>query len=149
MLSGKLADYIAGREEILIGAHHTISSSAQKKWRALITKAIKVGELALLDYTGHPVVVGALTTTTVSKTSSKARVAWRILLDENIKEIDSTHNGKASVMEAIKWLKSNGGNRITNKGSSDTLTWLDDNKTEQVVAKKTVSSALSSARKPA
>lgn len=51
MLTGKLATYDAGDgEEILMGAHFTISSAAHRKWRELIAKSVDSGELVLLDF---------------------------------------------------------------------------------------------------
>jgi hypothetical protein len=82
-----------------------------------------------------------------SSESAEARVAWRIVLFDKIKDIDSAAGGKATVREAIKWLKEYGGERITRSGESDELVWLDDMGTRQTVKKKTVSSALSEARK--
>lgn len=75
------------------------------------------------------------------------RVAWLIVLHANIENIDAAYGGKAKVLEAIKWLKANGGERIKNKGYAFELFWIDDNDTEQLVKKKTVSTALSVARK--
>lgn len=77
----------------------------------------------------------------------KPRVYWRIVLEKNIKKIDSDNGGKAQVTQAIKWLKALRDKRIPNKGAGDELIYLDDSNTEQHVKKATVSNALSDARR--
>jgi len=72
-------------------------------------------------------------------------VYWRTVLYARIKVIDS--NGKATVRKVIKYLRSLNDERIPNKGGTDELIWIDDNENEQKVMKKTVSTAISTARK--
>lgn len=80
------------------------------------------------------------------KQKSKPRVAWRVSLEANIEEIDKKHNGKAGVMDVIRWLKNSKNKQITNDGSADELIWVDDQGTRLTVKKKAVSNATSEAR---
>jgi len=72
-------------------------------------------------------------------------VYWRVILYSNIKQIDAVK--KASVRAVIKYLRGLNDERLPNKGNADELFWIDDMVTEQRVVKKTVSSAVSIARK--
>lgn len=69
---------------------------------------------------------------------------WRAILYSNIKKIDE--HKKASARGIIKYLRGLKDNRIPNKGGHDELFWIDDNDSEQCVAKKTISNAASKAR---
>jgi len=72
-------------------------------------------------------------------------VYWRLILNENIKKIDA--NKKGSVRDVIKYLRNLGEARLPNKGKPDELFWIDDYGTEKPVNKKTISNAISDARK--
>lgn len=76
------------------------------------------------------------------------RVYWRVVLNKKIREFDNAaKNGKANVRAVIKALRALGDNRLPNKGGEDSLVWLDDYNTEHSATKKTVSTAMSKARK--
>jgi len=70
---------------------------------------------------------------------------WRMILNSNIGKIDTIK--KANVRAIIKYLRELGDKRLPNKGGHDELLWLDDEGTEHIVEKKTVSNAISDARK--
>jgi hypothetical protein len=74
------------------------------------------------------------------------RVAWKKILYERIREIDTAHRGKAKVQQVIRWLKTNGGDRVKNEGNIDELIWVDDLGNRQTVGKKTISNELTNAR---
>ncbi len=75
------------------------------------------------------------------------QVYWRGVLRNEINKIDGANNGKANVRTVIKALKTLGDSRIPNEGKAGTLIWIDNNGTKQEVIQKTVSTAMSEARK--
>jgi hypothetical protein len=72
-------------------------------------------------------------------------VYWRIVLYSNIKKIDE--HKKASCREVIQYLRKLNDPRIPDKGNVDELLWIDDYRAQQSTSKKTVSNAISDARK--
>jgi hypothetical protein len=56
-------------------------------------------------------------------------------------------SGKASCRDVIKYLRSSNNKRIPDEGSVDELHWIDDYGSTQIATKKTVSNAISDARK--
>lgn len=87
-------------------------------------------------------------TVSASKVEMSNLVYWRTILYANIQQFDNAApNGKAEVRRIIKNMKELKDKRIPNKGSIEELVWIDDIGNEQTVTKKTVSTAISKARK--
>lgn len=97
----------------------------------LALKAMEAG----VDQTNRPNPQGVLTPI--------ARVAWKIVLFEKIREIDRHYGHRADVTEVIRWLKKNGGSRIIDDDGVEQIIWIDDLSGRHSVTKKTVSSELS------
>lgn len=75
-------------------------------------------------------------------------VYWRTVLYTKIQQFDTAApKGKATVRKVIKNLKELKDQRIPDKGGVDELVWLDDIGNEHTVTKKTISTAISKARK--
>jgi len=80
-----------------------------------------------------------------SQLDTKNMAYWRAILNSNIQKIDA--NGSADCRKIIKYLKDLNDKRILDTGSIDELIWIDDYGTQKTATKKTVSNAVSDARK--
>ena len=80
--------------------------------------------------------------------SNNSKVYWRVVLKNNIKTFDAaSKNGKATVREVIKSFQALNDVKIPCHKNADTLVWIDDMGSRQTAAKKTISNAMSEARK--
>lgn len=91
-------------------------------------------------------VANSVLVTEQDEIESDSRVAWRIILEKNLAAIEAANGGKAGVADVIRWMKANGGDRITRDGDNDVIIWIDDNRTRQTVLKKTISNAITKAK---
>lgn len=103
------------------------------------------------SHAAHTEKAEAGTNTTPANTDHddiSSKVYWRIILSQHIKTFDTqSPKKKATVREVIKSLRGLNDNRIPQKGGIDELIWIDDIGSERRVTKKTVSTAMSAARK--
>ena len=87
--------------------------------------------------------VGAGTSEEIVNEPSVPRVHWQQQLNTNFATIFELHGGRVTTPKVMKWLKANGGKRISTEGSSDELLWKDENGGWQVAKKKTVANIVS------
>lgn len=76
----------------------------------------------------------------------RGKAYWQGVLFQHIRRIDALHNGRATALQAIAYLKALDDERLVKGGAVDRLVWKTDGGTPKTINSKTVSNVLPEAR---